>query len=253
MKVDKKNSREVGAVSEKSVKEQSSSGHRAAHNPQNRQANSHHLGTAPLLPSSASIKKLGGQPQYYRGEENGDNQSQSNSNLSRPRNSDSFILVDRVVQLHERLKNIHHFYKTRIEEEKSRTAQRNEVFMGIVEEMQRGHHEKIAALRKLIEEAEGDKKDVGLVDERMNEIKGSIDEILKQSSDLKVGNERLEREINEKEHVLREKEEELSKIKEELMEARNELEGFERLNLRENKRNKEIVTMIDKAADSSTR
>jgi hypothetical protein len=68
--------------------------------------------------------------------------------------------------------------------------------MGIVEEMQRGHHEKIAALRKLIEEAEGDKKDVGLVDERMNEIKGSIDEILKQSSDLKVGNERLEREIN---------------------------------------------------------
>ena len=32
---------------------------------------------------------------------------------------------------------------------------------------------------------------MGLVDERMNEIKGSIDEILKQSQDLKVGNDRL--------------------------------------------------------------
>jgi hypothetical protein len=101
------------------------------------------------------------------------------------------VLVDRVVQLHERLKNIHHFYKTRIEEEKAKVSQRNEVFMGIVEEMQRAHNEKAAALRKMVEEAEGEKKDVGLVDERMNEIKGSIDEILKQSADLKAKNERL--------------------------------------------------------------
>lgn len=36
--------------------------------------------------------------------------------------------------------------------------------MGIVEEMQRSHNEKTNALRKLIEEAEGEKKDVGLVD-----------------------------------------------------------------------------------------
>jgi hypothetical protein len=50
------------------------------------------------------------------------------------------VLVDRVVQFHERLKNIHHFYKTRIEEEKGRVGQRNEVFMGIVEEMQRVHN-----------------------------------------------------------------------------------------------------------------
>jgi flagellar biosynthesis chaperone FliJ len=55
---------------------------------------------------------------------------------------------------------------------------------------------------------------------------------------LKARNERLERQINDKAHSLREKEEELGKFKEELMEARNELEGFERLNLRENKRNK---------------
>lgn len=40
----------------------------------------------------------------------------------------------------------------------------------------------------------------------MNEIKGSIDEILKQSADLKSKNERLERQINEKAHSLREKE-----------------------------------------------
>lgn len=47
--------------------------------------------------------------------------------------------------------------------------------MGMVEEMQRSHVEKVNALRKLIEEAEGEKKDVGIVDERMNEIKNSID------------------------------------------------------------------------------
>lgn len=63
--------------------------------------------------------------------------------------------------------------------------------MSIVEEMQRTHTEKVTALRKMVEEAEGQKKDVGLVDERMNEIKGSIDEILKQSADLKTKNERL--------------------------------------------------------------
>jgi uncharacterized protein YpuA (DUF1002 family) len=73
------------------------------------------------------------------------------------------------------LKNIHHFYKTRIEEEKARVGQRNEVFMSIVEDMQRAHNEKAASLRKMVEEAEGEKKDVGLVDERMNQIKGSID------------------------------------------------------------------------------
>lgn len=56
-----------------------------------------------------------------------------------------------MVQLHERLKNIHHFYKTRIEEEKVRVSQRNEVFMSIVEEMQRTHNEKAAALRKMVE------------------------------------------------------------------------------------------------------
>lgn len=54
---------------------------------------------------------------------------------------------------------------------------------------------------------------MGLVDDRMNEIKGSIDEILKQSSELKVSNDRLERQINSKSHTLREKEEELTKLK----------------------------------------
>jgi uncharacterized protein YoxC len=123
--------------------------------------------------------------------------------------------------------------------------------MGIIEELQRAHNEKVEALRKLVDEAEGEKKDVGLVDERMNEIKGSIDDILKQSADLKSKNERLERQINEKAHSLREKEEELGKLKEELMESRNELEGFERLNLRENKRSKEISSMIIKAREAT--
>jgi hypothetical protein len=72
------------------------------------------------------------------------------------------------------------------------------VFLAIIEEMQISHQEKVASLKKMIEEAEGEKKDVGLVDDRMTDIKGSIDEILKQSSELKSSNEHLEREINSK-------------------------------------------------------
>ena len=48
--------------------------------------------------------------------------------------------------------------------------------------MQKSHQLKVMELQKLIEESDGEKKDVGEVDERMNEIKGSIDEILKQSA-----------------------------------------------------------------------
>ena len=70
------------------------------------------------------------------------------------------------------------------------------MFLAIIEEMQISHQEKVASLKKMIEEAEGEKKDVGLVDDRMTDIKGSIDEILKQSSELKSSNEHLEREIN---------------------------------------------------------
>ena len=125
--------------------------------------------------------------------------------------------------MHERLKNLHVFYKNKIEEEKGQTVQRNNVFLGIIEEMQKTHQQKVAELKKMIEESEGEKRDVGLVDDRMNEIKGSIDEILKQSSELKVSNDRLERQINSKSHTLREKEEELTKLKEELMDERNEL------------------------------
>jgi oligoendopeptidase F len=54
---------------------------------------------------------------------------------------------------------------------------------------------------------------VGFVDEKMTEIKGSIDDILRQSVELKKSNDALEREINEKEHILREKEEDLSRLK----------------------------------------
>ena len=130
--------------------------------------------TPSVLANSPSASKLSHQGRP-RVEDPPADTSKSHSRASRERQSSSVISADRVVQLHERLKNIHHFYKTRIEEEKARVGQRNEVFMSIVEDMQRAHNEKAASLRKMVEEAEGEKKDVGLVDERMNQIKGSID------------------------------------------------------------------------------
>ena len=171
--------------------------------------------------------------------------NEQRSRISESRGSEALAGVDRLVQLHERLKNIHHFYKTRIEEEKGRTAQRNEVFLGMAEEMQRSQAEKVEALRVLVEEAEGERKEVGAVDDKMTEIKSSIDDLLKQSSELKAANEQLERTIAEKDHSCREKEEEARQLREDLMEARNELESFERLNLKENKRTRELVALVD--------
>lgn len=77
----------------------------------------------------------------------------SNSNLSKQL-ADSFAKTDKSVQLHERLKNLHLFYKNKIDEEKAQTTQRNNVFLSIIQEMQTSHQEKVLALRKMIEEAE---------------------------------------------------------------------------------------------------
>lgn len=56
----------------------------------------------------------------------------SNSNVSKQL-MDSFARSDKSIKLHERLKNLHLFYKNKIDEEKSQTTQRNNVFLGIIE------------------------------------------------------------------------------------------------------------------------
>jgi len=42
---------------------------------------------------------------------------------------------------------------------------------------------------------EDDKREIGIVDERMGSIQNHIEEILKKSQDLKVNNDRLQKEI----------------------------------------------------------
>lgn len=46
-------------------------------------------------------------------------------------------------------------------------------------------------MKRMIYESEEEKKDVGMVDEKMNEIKGSIDDLIKQSAQLKTKNDEL--------------------------------------------------------------
>jgi len=43
-------------------------------------------------------------------------------------------------------------------------------------------------MKKTILESEEEKKNVGIVDEKMNEIKGNIDELINQSNNLKAQN-----------------------------------------------------------------
>lgn len=50
------------------------------------------------------------------------------------------------------------------------------------------HCEKINEMKRLIGEREEQKRDVGFVDNRMDEIKDNIDELIDQSNTLKVKN-----------------------------------------------------------------
>lgn len=62
------------------------------------------------------------------------------------------------------------------------------MIMELVEEMQAIHNEKVNEMKRLIEEREEQKRDVGFVDNRMNEIKENIDELIDQSNTLKIKN-----------------------------------------------------------------
>ena len=66
-----------------------------------------------------------------------------------------------------------------------------------------------------------------------------------QSKELKVSNESIEKELLMKEVAIKEKEGEYLTLKEEINTMREKLEQFERLKLKENKRNKEILEMIE--------
>ena len=58
---------------------------------------------------------------------------------------------EKAIELRERLKNIHHFYRIRIEEERNKNLERNEIFIGIIEELQKNHNEKIINIQRTLE------------------------------------------------------------------------------------------------------
>jgi hypothetical protein len=53
--------------------------------------------------------------------------------------------------------------------------------MGIIEELQKNHNDKILNLQKSIEEVDNDKQEIGRADKRMGGIKIHIETILKNS------------------------------------------------------------------------
>ena len=58
---------------------------------------------------------------------------------------------EKTIELKERLKNIHHFYRIRIEEERNKNLERNEIFIGIIEELQKNHNDKIINIQRTLE------------------------------------------------------------------------------------------------------
>ncbi len=59
--------------------------------------------------------------------------------------------MEHVITLQERLRNVHDHYKKLISDEKVRNTEKSEVIMGLLDEMQVTHNEKIEAMRKMIE------------------------------------------------------------------------------------------------------
>jgi regulator of replication initiation timing len=67
-------------------------------------------------------------------------------------------------------------------------------------------------MRKMIEDSEEQKKEVGEVDDKMNEIKGNIEELIEQSNVLKVKNSELEKKISQKNKINETKEKEMEDL-----------------------------------------
>lgn len=110
------------------------------------------------------------------------------------------------------------------------------------------HEDKIAHLHKMIEDSDAEKRDVGFVDEKMNEIKGNIDELINQSNNFKLKNDEISKKIQEKIKSNQEKERELDELSADMLEARNEVEQFEISNLKNNKINREIMEIFNSAS-----
>lgn len=83
-------------------------------------------------------------------------------------NEVELIPTEHIVALEERLKNVHDHYKKMISEEKAKNSDKSEVIMGLLEDMQAAHSKKVEEMRKMIEESEEQKKEVGEVDDKMN-------------------------------------------------------------------------------------
>jgi hypothetical protein len=70
---------------------------------------------------------------YESYREQNSSQVSKGSRRSNNINFEEISNYEKLSQLSERLKNIHHFYKIRIDEEKFKNTERNDIFMNIIE------------------------------------------------------------------------------------------------------------------------
>lgn len=114
----------------------------------------------------------------------------STSNFhARIRQRPQYLTQESVPLLRERLKSLQEHYEALIKEERTRNSERSEVILEVIDEMQASHLEKVEAIRKMILDCEEQKRDVGFVDDKMNEIKGNIEDLIEESNTLKAKNQ----------------------------------------------------------------
>jgi Mg2+ and Co2+ transporter CorA len=97
---------------------------------------------------------------------------------------------------------VHNEYEAKLQEVTAKTAEKNEFFLNLIQQMQQRHYEEINYYRGLVDGFEEEKKQMGSIETKMNQIGAGIEDILRESSELSRTNEELERKLLEKDKII---------------------------------------------------
>jgi hypothetical protein len=99
-----------------------------------------------ILHTEPKVGKHPISPQFTRNHNN-----RVHTSFSKMRPTSVSLTRESVPLLRERLNNVRQHYESLIEEERKKNNERNEIIMGLIEEMQLSHAGKVGELRRMIE------------------------------------------------------------------------------------------------------
>lgn len=95
-------------------------------------------------------------------------------------------LVDRlrmrISELEGELDLVHSEYEKKLQDQNNKANEKNEFFLNLIQQMQQRHNEEVAYYRTMVENFEEEKKQMGSIENKMNQIGAGIEDILRESS-----------------------------------------------------------------------